>query len=139
MTQYNISDCYNFDEIVHVKGNVYAVNEQVKQDFFKCAENKSPCGYAWTEFDPTDFLSMIDPWNKEGQASTGNIYQRITDFGNLKPQLITHIIISDVFKKSGFGDGLYDIMTSVMVKMTFYHFYFFGKQKWFKITINLNK
>ena len=106
MTQYNISDCYNFDEIVHIKGNVYAINEQVKQDFFKCAENKLPCGYAWTEFDPTDFLSMIASWNKEGQASTGNIYQRVTDFGNLKPQLITHIIISDVFKKSGFDQKI---------------------------------
>ena len=104
-----ISEVCQLDEVVHLKGSLYAVNQQVAESYHKAMNNKLPSGYAWGEFGgPDDLEAMIELWLKEGQASTGDIYGRVTNFGNAKPQLLYDVIIDDCFLKKGFDQEILD-------------------------------
>lgn len=99
---YKITDVYNIEEFVCIKQNLYAVNQTIYNQILKAKEQKLPSGYAWTEFDPTDQDFELAEEEKEGQASTGDIVKRVTSFATRLPQLITDVIIDDVFEKKGF-------------------------------------
>lgn len=103
---YKITDVFEVDQIVHIKGNVYAVNSAVHDLLVYAKENSLPSGYAWMEFDPTDNECEIDIKSKEGQASTGDILKRVTSFATRLPQLITDVIIDEVFKAKGFDQHI---------------------------------
>ena len=99
---YKMLDILDVDEIVHLKGNVYAVSQSVADDYHKAMINKLPCGYAWCDFGGIeDDTFELDGWLKEGQASTGDVYSRVTRYENIKPHLIFDIIIDDCFKEKG--------------------------------------
>ena len=99
---YKITDVYNIEEFVCIRQNLYAVNQTVYNQILKAKEQKLPSGYAWTEFDPTNPEFELADTQKEGQASTGDTIGRVTSFATRMPQLITDVIIDDVFKKKGF-------------------------------------
>lgn len=104
---YKLIDAFNIQEIVHIKGNLYTVNQQVANDFYKVTKENLPCGYKWCDFggrNDADFL--LEGWLKEGQASTGNVYQRVAEYGNLRPQLLVDIVIDECFKTSGFDQDI---------------------------------
>jgi hypothetical protein len=99
---YKITDVYDTEEFVHIRGSLYAVNQTVYNEILRAKENRLAAGYAWTEFDPTDENFEIDPTQKEGQASTGDVIGRVTSFATRMPQLVTDVIIDEVFTKKGF-------------------------------------
>lgn len=99
---FKITDVYNIEEFVCIKQNLYAVNQTVYNQILKAKEQKLPSGYAWTEFDPTNQDFELADTQKEGQGSTGDVVKRVTSFATRLPQLITDLIIDDVFKEKGF-------------------------------------
>lgn len=99
---YKITDVYDTEEFVHIRGSLYAVNQTVYNEILRAKENRLAAGYAWTEFDPTDSNFELGEEQKEGQASTGDVIGRVTSFATRLPQLITDVIIDNVFKQKGF-------------------------------------
>lgn len=99
---YKITEVYDTEEFVCIKQNLYAVNQTVYNQILEAKKQKLPSGYAWTEFDPTDNFFQLGEAQKEGMASTGDIVKRVTSFATRLPQLITDVIIDDVFEEKGF-------------------------------------
>lgn len=105
-TVYKITEIYDTEEFVEVAKYCFVVNKNLARTIQKCKENKIPCSYSWTQFDPKDPDFILEGVDKEGQASTGDVIARVKAFATPMPQLIRDVIVDDSFKKKGFDQEI---------------------------------
>ena len=78
---------------VKIKPNFWVLRS-VFDDYIKATTQNLPAGYGWVT--PQD-LYEESAMNKNGQASTGNIYERVRAFETTGIQIINTVIINDNF------------------------------------------
>lgn len=79
------------------------VHKDVYQEYLKVEEDNLPCGYIW--FDITDIKEEVIGL-KNGQASTGDVRKRVTDYVSRGTQIILDVLVDDVFKKKNYDQEL---------------------------------